>query len=69
MTKNVFSDISSHKALVQKAWNNINTAYLTIGVMSFPPNVVAAACVDLTISESKMKVDPQWQKTVGVMSV
>lgn len=47
MVTKVFKLDEKYNSIVQKAWENINTAYLTISVMSFPPNVVAAACLDL----------------------
>jgi hypothetical protein len=59
ITKNVFKSLPSNE-LVKKAWENINTAYLTISVMSFPPNVVAAASLDLAINQSNIKVDEEW---------
>lgn len=47
----------------------VNKAYMTISVVSFPPNVVAAACFDLAATQLKISSDDKWFASVGALEI
>ena len=54
--------------LIQSAWNYVNDCYATICIACFPPNIVAAGCLQLALlrSESKYKTELPWWRVLNV---
>ena len=42
---------------------------MTISVVSFPPNVVAAACFDLAATQLNIGYDDKWFAAVGALEI